>query len=235
VAAILGLSAFTLNFAGFGNAVVALPLLALFMPLDRAVALQFPFGLCLVIYNAWRWRARIDRRRLGILTLFALAALPLGFLTLKFLPAEVMKKSLAGFIVLAVVASRLGLGGRLARVRSFWLGAVCGFMSGFFQGAYTTGGPPAVVFVRATTDDPEAAKGLLGGFFAVICLATAVMFGASGFVDGGTLLTCLYFSPAVAIGAVAGAWAFKRLSSRGYALVVEGLLVAAALLLWFRA
>jgi hypothetical protein len=91
-----------------------------------------------------------------------------------------------------------------------------------------------VVFVRATTDDPRAAKGLLGAYFTVICLATAVMFGASGFVTGDTLVTCLYFSPATAAGAVAGAWAFRRLSSRGYALAVEALLVTAAGLLWFR-
>ncbi|MBU1742525.1 MAG: TSUP family transporter, partial [Proteobacteria bacterium] len=140
VASILGLAAFTLNFAGFGNALVAVPLLALLMPIKAAVALQFPFALILLIYNAWRWRGRVELRRLVVPIIAALIALPLGFLALEYLPAGVMKKALAGFIVLAVLALRLGLIRRLAQgpVQKPWLGALCGLLSGVFQGAYTT-------------------------------------------------------------------------------------------------
>ena len=51
LAPIFLVSAFTMSFAGFGFAMVSVPLLALLLPLHQAVALQFPYCLILFLYQ----------------------------------------------------------------------------------------------------------------------------------------------------------------------------------------
>jgi uncharacterized membrane protein YfcA len=49
-------SAFVTAFAGFGFAMVSVPLLALLLPVKLAVALQFPYSMGLFMYQAWHYR-----------------------------------------------------------------------------------------------------------------------------------------------------------------------------------
>jgi uncharacterized protein len=56
IALIFLISAFTMSFAGFDVALLSVPLLALFMPVREAVALQFPYLFALFAYQAWHYR-----------------------------------------------------------------------------------------------------------------------------------------------------------------------------------
>ena len=233
---ILALGAFAFTFTGFGFALVTLPLLAFVLPLKTAVGFVFPYVLVLVFYHVWRFGRKLDYMVLWPMLLGAVPAMPVGLWSLSRLPESWLKRCLAVFVLLSLAVIRL----QSARPQSLktgvsrWAGFCFGVIGGWFQGAYTTGGPPAVVYVSAVAPDPEEAKGYLGAYFAIINLFTAVLYVGGGVFSNEWLVRSLAYSPAVLLGAVIGARFFGRVEVKTYRLAVDLLLILAAMLLWFR-
>jgi uncharacterized protein len=236
VPAALALSAFTLSFIGFGFAVVAVPLLALVLPVKLAVGVSFPFIAAMVLYNTWRYGRPVDWKILWPLLAGCILAMPLGFLSLNLFPESTMKKALAVFIALAVVSGKLARGRLLPGQggASPWWGGLMGIISGWFNGAYTTGGPPAILYFLTTTDNPSKIKGLIGVYYVLNMTVLGVLYAMGGVLTGQSLSISLKYSPAVIIGAWIGNFAFKRIGTKSYRLAADGLLVLAAGFLWFR-
>ena len=233
---ILTLGAFAFSFTGFGFALVSLPLLAFLLPLKTAVGFVFPYVLTLVLYHTWRFGRKLELGVLWPLILGAVPAMPLGLWSLHQFPESWLKKCLAVFVVLSLLATRMQTARpqRLGAGVSRYAGFLFGLIGGWFQGAYTTGGPPAVVYVSAVSSDPEQAKGYLGAYFAVINLFTLVLYSFGGVFSVEWLGNSLAYSPAVLLGTVAGAVFSGRVEVRTYRLGVDLLLILTAVLLWFR-
>ncbi|MFP5226545.1 MAG: sulfite exporter TauE/SafE family protein [Acidobacteriota bacterium] len=131
---------------GFGEALIAVPLLALFLPLQVAAPLAVLLSITIagvVVVQDWR---EIHFRSAGWLLLATLPGLPCGLLLLTGHHQSIVKAAL-GVILLAFAA--FSLFGRtsiqLDRDRPAWL-AACGFSAGVLGGAYGMNGPPLVIY-----------------------------------------------------------------------------------------
>jgi len=237
LALIFLISGFTMSFAGFGFALVAVPLLALLLPIKEAVALQFPYLFGLFVYQAWHYRAHFQWSHLRPLFLGCVVGLSLGTFLLYHLPEQILKRALAIFIVALVTFEAFPAGkilmSRLAR--SPWWGRFCGFLSGSLLGAYTIGGPPAVLYIMSVSSDRLKAKSFLSSFFSVQLTLLTFVYLYTGLFTWEGIKTSLLFSPVVVAGSAAGFWAFSRASNRLYRRVVAVMLVATAIVLWWRA
>jgi uncharacterized membrane protein YfcA len=233
---ILLLSGFTMSFAGFGFALVSVPLLALFLSVKVAVILQFPYCMGLFMYQAWHYRKHFSWTPMQPLFLGTILGLTAGTLLLYHLPESLLKRILAFFIMLFVLFNFFSSNRRFAkhRVHSPWLGRICGFVSGSFLGAYTIGGPPIVMYFSLITKDPLEAKSFMATFFSILFIVLAVVYGAAGMFTPENLKTTVVFSPVVILGSVAGFWAFRHASSRMYYWAVNLLLLLASVTLWIR-
>lgn len=237
LAAIFFVSAFTMSFAGFGFALISVPLLALLFPVQIAVALQFPYCMLLFAYQAWHYRKHFSWQDMRPLFWGSVAGLALGSFMLYQLPETALKRALALFIV-AVVVFNLGKWskGRTADwANSPWWGRVCGFVSGSFLGAYTIGGPPAAVYITSRTSDPLRAKSFMASFFSVQFVFVALIYAYNGMFTLELFKTTALYTPVVALGSWAGFWIFSKASNRTYRMVVQLMLLAAAAILWWRA
>ena len=108
IASILALSSFTFGFAGFGFSLMAVPLLALALPLKEAIAIQFPLMAALSVYRtAWHYGRATSFKGLWLFFACAFVSLPLGLFALNQLPEGFMKKGLAVFIVASLAAGQL--------------------------------------------------------------------------------------------------------------------------------
>ncbi|MFH1034085.1 MAG: sulfite exporter TauE/SafE family protein [Pseudomonadota bacterium] len=235
-ALILFLSAFTFGFSGFGFALVSVPLLALVMPIKTAVAFQFPYATILVLYHAWHYRRHVEHRELWPIVLGSALGMPIGLWLLYQAPEMLLKRALALFIVLAIAGTALPAGRRLARLHAgkAWWGALWGLVSGWFQGAYSTGGPPAVIYVMSLDPSPAKAMGFLGSYFSFLYLVMAGLYAASGLLSWPLLKTSALYAPVVLAGTVLGHLALGRMGGRAYRQGVNLLLVITAVLLWLR-
>jgi uncharacterized protein len=228
-------SAFTMSYTGFGYGMVSVPLLSLILPIQEAVILQFPHCMALFLYQAWHYRRHIvwnDMKPLITGTALGIAA---GVLLLQYMPESLLKRALAVFIPIAVVFNLTPWGQHIAarHARNRWWGRFCGLLTGAFFGAYTIGGPTAVLYVSSITTNALKAKGLLAAFFTVQFIMIAIVYGWAGMFTWKEMGTSAIFAPVVALGSLAGFWAFSRTSNRLYRRATDVMLVAASLALWF--
>jgi uncharacterized protein len=227
IAAAFALGSFVFGASGFGFGVVTVALLGIVLPIKDAIALQVPYAFLVAVAAAWHYRRQLAWRAMWPMLAAAMLTLPLGVATLAYVPERPMKYLLAAFIVAAIAVS-----GRKFRKHSpYGYGAV----SGFFQGTFTTGGPPAMLYLLSACSDPRAVKGTNGLYFIFLYTATIAMYAGAGVVSAEHLLRASWFAPAVVIGGLAGYWTGKRLSFEQYRLLVNGLLVGTAILLALRA
>ncbi len=229
-------SAFTTSFAGFGFAMVSVPLLALFFPVKEAVALQFPFCMGLFLYQAWHYRKHFRWSPIRPLFLGTLIGLSMGTFLLYQLPEASLKRILALFIALLVIFNLTQAGRRfeLQKGNNPWFGHICGFISGSFLGAYNLGGPPVVLYFRTITDDPLEAKSFMASFFSILLVLLAIVYGSTGMFSWATLKTTALYSPSVVLGSAAGFRVFHHASSRVYNRVIDIALILISVMLWIR-
>lgn len=223
-----------MSFAGFGFAMISVPLLTLFFPVKEAVILQFPYCMGLFMYQAWIYRRQFRWRPIQPLFLGTVTGLVLGTFFLYYMPETVLKRMLALFIAIIVIYNFISARKQftLKYFESPWFGRLCGFISGSFFGAYNLGGPPIVMFCRTLTKNPLKAKSYMATFFSVMYLPVVVLYVATGMFSIDSLKTSALYFPAVVIGSAAGFWVFHRASSSLYNRVIDMVLLLISVTLW---
>jgi len=131
---------------GFGEALVAVPLLALFIPLRVAAPLAVLVSITIAaVVVAQDWR-KIHARSTGWLVLATLAGIPLGLLLLTSSHQHAVRIVLGLLIVAFSVYSLVGRRPpELKRDNRAWL-LGCGLCAGILGGAYGMNGPPLVIY-----------------------------------------------------------------------------------------
>jgi len=131
---------------GFGEALVAVPLLAFFIPLQVAAPLAVLVSITIagiVVVQDWK---KIHLHSTGWLLPPTLAGIPLGLWLLKSSHQGVVKGALSVMIMAFVAYSLVGRKPPELRQDSrMWLLA-CGFSAGVLGGAYGMNGPPLVIY-----------------------------------------------------------------------------------------
>jgi uncharacterized membrane protein YfcA len=158
---------------GFGEALVAVPLLALLIPIQIAVPLATLLSIAIAaIILAQDWR-KVHARSAWWLTLPTLFGIPLGLYVLTAVSPAVVKVAMA---VVIIAFSCYCLFGRrkpqLPNDRIAWL---FGFGAGVLGGAYGMNGPPLVVYATLRGWTPEHFRATLQGYF--LPASTAGMLG----------------------------------------------------------
>src|SRR5438270_7955553 len=163
---------------GFGEALVAVPLLALFIPVEVAAPLAVLVSITVagvIVLEDWHKVHFGSAWRLVLSTLFGI---PLGLLLLTAVPGPVVKAVLAVVIIAFsayCLARRTPL--ELRDDRLAWL---FGFGAGVLGGAYGMNGPPLVVYGTLRRWPPEQFRATLQGYFLPASLAGLAGYWAAG-------------------------------------------------------
>jgi len=227
---IVGFAGFVFGLTGFGFSLCAVPLLSLLYPVPVAVALQFPHTLLVVGYNVWKYRALIRFMDMWLMLAGATLMVPLGVVALHQLPQSLMKYCLAFLILLSVFISRSswnhGIYRNLQKSRA--LAFLTGVVSGYLQGAYTTGGPPAIIYILAREKNPEIVKGFIAIYLLYLHLLTGIMYVAGGMLNQEIITLSIMWLPATMAGMYLGGTLFKHINVGGFRAAVDVLLVLTA-------
>jgi uncharacterized protein len=127
VLAVLFFATFIRSALGFGEALIAVPLLALSMPVQVAAPLAVLVSVTVavvVVIQDWR---QVHFRSAGWLVLSTLFGIPLGLLLLKTVPESVVKSILGAFIIAFALYS---LTGRKPELHNDRLAPLFGFTAG---------------------------------------------------------------------------------------------------------
>ncbi len=234
VIGILFAAAFVRSALGFGDAVIAMPLLAMVIGLRTAtplVAFMGPTISLLVLAKSWKSG---DMKTAARLITASLLGIPLGVYGLARLPEEPLKIMLGIFIL---VYGLFGLVRPEARIRGEkpWVPWAVGWTAGILGGAYNTNGPPVVAYGMLRGWPPERFRATLQGYFLPTGLMILAGHGLAGMWTGEVLEFYLYSLPAIVFGVVLGGLVNRKLTQNLFTKFVYGFLAAMGAVLLVRA
>jgi uncharacterized membrane protein YfcA len=165
VLVVVFLATFIRSAFGFGEALFAVPLLALFIPLKVAAPLAVLVSITIaaaVVAQDWR---NVHVRSTGWLVGATLFGIPVGLVLLTSRHQQAVRIALAVFIMAFAAYSLLG--GKppeLKKDSRIWL-LGCGFLAGVFGGAYGMNGPPLVIYGAMRRWSAQHFRATLQGYF----------------------------------------------------------------------
>ena len=159
VLAILFLSTFIRSALGFGDALIAMPLLALVIGIQVAtplVAMGASTIAFTILLKSWR---KVEIKAAWRLVIATWIGIPLGIFFLKAAP-EILVKSLLGILLMGFGAYNLFVPDLPKLLNEKWA-LVTGLIAGILGGAYNTNGPPVVIYGMLRRWDPEKFRATL--------------------------------------------------------------------------
>jgi uncharacterized membrane protein YfcA len=218
---------------GFGEALVAVPLLALRTPVAVAAPLAVAISVLVAgVIVAQDWR-RIEIRSASWLIVASLLGVPLGLLLLargnEHLVKTILGAIIAAFSIYSLTAARSGL--HLQQDHLVGL-LVCGFVAGILGGAYGMNGPPLAIYGSLRRWSPQHFRATLQGYFLPTSLAGLIGYVAMGLWVSSVTRYFLLSLPGVLLAIVIGRAVNHQLrSDRFFRFVYAGLIVIGGVLI----
>jgi uncharacterized membrane protein YfcA len=229
ISAILFLATFIRSAFGFGEALVAVPLLALLMPVEQAAPVAVLVSItvaAIVVAQDWR---HVHFRSAARLFLPTVVGTPLGLLMLMVVSGDIVKMILAAVII---AFSSYCLIGRSRIVlnddRFAW---IFGFFAGILGGAYGMNGPPLVIYGAFRRWSPQHFRATLQGYFLPASMIVMGGYALTGFWTKAVTHDYLRALPAVFAAVVLGRAVNQRLSGDSFLRYVHIGLIATAVML----
>jgi hypothetical protein len=230
VLGVVFLSSFIRSALGFGDALIAMPLLALIVgmrtatPLVALVASTIAFTILL---RAWR---QVDVGAAWRLVVSTIVGIPIGIFFLTAAPDGVVNA------VLGIVLIGFGLynlvGPRLPTLESERLSYAFGLVAGILGGAYNTNGPPVVIYGVLRDWDPERFRATLQGYFLPTGAIILASHGLAGWWTREVMWLYLYCLPVIVGAVLLGGWVNQRVAGERFNQVIYVLLVVVGALLF---
>ena len=230
VLAVLFLATVIRSAFGFGEALVAVPLLALVIPIKVAAPVAVLVSItvaALIIAQDWR---HIHVGSAWRLVFFTLLGIPCGLLLLTRV-AEPVVKAILALIILAFSIDAL-VRRRTATLENDRLAWLFGFSAGVLGGAYGMNGPPLVIYGALRGWSPQHFRATLQGYFLPASLLGMVGYWLAGLWVPATTHYFLVSLPVVVAATLLGRAINRRMKSRSFLIYVHaGLIVVGAVLL----
>jgi uncharacterized membrane protein YfcA len=223
--AILFVAALTKATLGFGESLLAIPSLTLFLGVQVAaplVSLVAASVTLMMIVKSWR---EIELRTTWRLVLAAILGVPVGVWGLKLLPAAWVTAAL-GILVILVGLYYL-VRPTIAGLKGAHWTYLFGFLSGLLGGAYNMASPPMIVYGASRRWSPEQFRVTLQSFFLPISAMILVSHASAGLWTKQVLHLYLISLPVMSIAF----WLGNRLSQRIEARSFERLVYVALIVL----
>lgn len=229
VVAIVFVGALTRSTFGFGEALVAMPLLSAVVDVKFAatlIALSSTLNALAILLSDWRELEWHVTKRLAIATL---VGVPIGVLGVEYI-AEIWIKIVLAFVVIGFAVYNL-FKPTLLKLRTDRTAPAFGLVAGILGGAYVTLGPPLVIFGTLRGWDPRQFRSTLQGVFFPATVFVCLNHFWYGRWNGDVFTCLLAGAPPMAIGLWLGWWLNRRFSTAQFKRCVFALLLASGLVL----
>lgn len=237
VAGIIFFASLVRSTFGFGEALVAVPLLTLFLPVELAVPLAVLMSVTIAAVIIVQDHDHIHFASARGLVLWALPGIGVGLLMLSYLPEGPVKLGL-GAVVAGYSTMSLWRAGAEAGVhptpRKWWL-PVCGFLSGVMGGSYGLSGPPLVIYGRASGWSAGRFRATLQAYFLPASAIAMVGYWWQGLWDRDVNRFFIISLPGAMLAVWMGRHANRRLAGSGFFRYVYALLICVGTILMVQA
>jgi uncharacterized membrane protein YfcA len=216
---------------GFGA--LAVPLMALVIPVPQAAAIMLPLLLVMDGVGIQRLWRESDRALLRLLVPAALLGTGVGTLLFGVLSVKTVS-AVVGGLTLLFLAQRLLFPPRAdAPPPPRPLGFVLGIAGGFTSFVAHAGGPPINAYVLPLRMPPIAFAATMAVLFGFINLSKWIPYAWLGLIDMRNMVTSLVLMPLAPVGVWVGVWLTRRIrSGLFYRIAYTGMFLTGAKLLF---
>lgn len=152
---------------GFGESLIAVPLLIFFIPIEIAVPLSVLVSIVIAAVVVVQDKKQIHFYSAKWLIIFALIGIPIGLYLLIYGNENLIKSILGAIIILYSTYSLLSKRAfKLKTDNKAWL-FICGFLSGVLGGAYGINGPPLIIYGNMRNWSARHFRATLQAYFLV--------------------------------------------------------------------
>lgn len=152
---------------GFGESLIAVPLLIFFIPIETAVTLSVLLSIVIAAVVVVQDKRLVYFYSAKWLIIYALIGIPLGLYLLIYGNEKLIKATLGIIIILYSTYSFFSKTRiQLKTDSKAWL-FVCGFLSGVFGGAYGINGPPLIIYGNLRNWSAQHFRATLQSYFLV--------------------------------------------------------------------
>ncbi len=214
---------------GFGEALVAVPLLALLLPIRVAAPVAVLVSITvalLVVVQDWR---EVHAGSAARLVLPTMLGIPLGLMLLRAGAEPVVKGALAALIIVFSAYSLLA--GKRRELRNDKLAWLCGFGAGVMGGAYGMNGPPLAIYGSLRGWSPQRFRATLQGYFLPASIAGLFGYWLAGLWTPAVDRFYLLSLPFVVLATLFGRAINRRIDAQRFAVYIHGGLIAIGLVL----
>ena len=230
VAAIVAVAGLVRGITGFGGSMVMTPPLSLLIGPPEAVATALFLETLAALQAVPEVIRNVQWRTLLPITVAAALTVPLGSYVLVTLDREIVRRMIAGVVVLFSIGLLVGY--RHAGRRRTTTSAGLGLLSGFMLGATGIGAPPVILYLLSGPDPAVVTRANLTTYVTLISAFGLLMLLVGGVITGELALRVLLLTPVFLGGMVLGGRVFARLTDEGFrrATLVVLIIVSGAIL-----
>jgi uncharacterized protein len=214
---------------GFGDALLAMPLLALFMNMKTTVPLVALVGFVTSLIIVIRYWKSAYIKGLWVLILYCILGIPLGLFFLKNTDDRIVKLILA---LLIISFSTINLAKpdflELKSNKFVW---IFGLFSGMLGGAYNTNGPPIIIYGKLKKWEPDNFRAILQSVLLPTNLFIIIGQGSAGFWTSEVIDYFIICIPVILIGTIIGGLVHRKLSGEKFNKYVDCLLIIIGIVL----
>ena len=199
---------------GFGDALIAMPLLAIFLSIKTVtpiIAFTGFFISIVILAKSWR---KLKWNTLWQLVVFSIIGIPFGVMFLKGAHEETVKLVLA--VILIVFPMYQLFQPRIVRLKNDKSAFAFGLISGIFGGAYNTNGPPIIVYGTLKGWSPDEFRIIVQGIFLPTNFFIIISHGIAGLWTYTVFNYFLISLPVILIAVVLGAKLNKVIPSEKF-------------------
>ena len=217
--------------AGFGS--LAVPLMALAVPVPQAAAILLPVLMLADVLGLATLLKDRNRELVRLLLPAGLLGTLVGTVTFGLLPAKVVAAVVGAITLWFLLLRTLFPPKADAPPPPRWLGFVLGTVSGFTSFVAHAGSPPLAFYVLPLKLKPVVFAASMSVFFAAINLSKWVPYAWLGLIDSRNMLTSAVLLPVTPLGVWLGVRFVRRVpQALFYRLFSLGMLLTGSKLLW---
>ena len=216
---------------GFGSALIAIPLLSILFGARYAIPfiLLYECLIDIIILGRDRWKVKGEVKQAWPFLVTGLIGVPLGTQVLIFSSERLLKIVIGIALIIFSVLLLWNVNLKLKRDR---LGsAAVGLLGGFLCGSIGMPGPPMALLLGSQGIEKDEFRRLIVIFLTVVDFLTFFYFLWIGLIDIDMLLQSIKLMPALALGFLAGDYAFGKVDEATFRRLALGITLAAGILL----
>lgn len=217
--AIVFVAATLQSLAGFGFALIVMPVMTFVVGLRTAAPTVALAAVTLYIINVFRYRHSIDLREIVRLGLASVLGVPVGVWVLANVDETVFRQLMGASLIVYVIYTfaRPAMTWQPGR---FWVYPT-GFLAGCLAGAYNVPGPPVVVYGSLRRWPRDEFRGILQAIFLVNGSLVVTSHLLTHNVTAEVLTYCVYAWPALLLGVLVGSLLDQRVDRRAFRSIVQ--------------